>query len=146
MDYSKVAAHEFTMTLNYEAIQYFSGTISGDTPEGFGGEHYDQTPSPLTLPPGITIPTTSVMTTNSTAVTAQTLNNTVSTINNYQNSQGLSNGGQTGIATSQSIGATGTVPPGGIQGTLFPRATANNVTVVANQVNIVGNNNVVIIA
>jgi hypothetical protein len=147
MDYSKVAPHEVTMTLNYEAIQYFSGTISDDTPEGFGTEHYDQTPSPLTLPPGITTPTTSVMTTDSTAITAQTLNNTVTTINNYQNSQGLSNAGQPGIASSQSIGAIGTVPPGGVQGTIFPRVSStNNNIVAATQVNIVGADTKVIVA
>jgi len=39
---------EHTMTVAYEAVQYASGRVSNGTVLGFGGIHYDRTPSPLT--------------------------------------------------------------------------------------------------
>lgn len=39
---------EHTMTVAYEAVQYTSGRVSNGTVLGFGGIHYDRTPSPLT--------------------------------------------------------------------------------------------------
>jgi hypothetical protein len=48
MDYAKISSiHELSMVLTYEAVHYSSGLINSDVPEGFGSEHYDQTPSPL---------------------------------------------------------------------------------------------------
>jgi hypothetical protein len=148
MDYSKTnTAHELAMTLNYEAVNYSTGTITADTPEGFGAEHYDQTPSPLTLPAGVTALKSSAVTTETPTRTLADVNNAVTTINSYQNSQGLSLAGTTGIATTSSIKSTALAGLGGVQGTAFPIAPATNITTVkANQINITGNNNIIFIA
>lgn len=39
---------EHSMTINYEAVQYDSGTVSGGKVMGFQRIHYDSVPSPLT--------------------------------------------------------------------------------------------------
>ena len=147
MDYTKIAAHELAMTLNFEAVHYSTGEISADTPEGFGTEHYDQTPSPLTLPRGVLPLRSSAVTTDPQRGTAQARQNASSTIDNYQNRQDLSIRGTSGIATNNSISSTATAGVGGVQGTVFPitPATDNN-TVQAKAVNITGNNNKVVVA
>jgi hypothetical protein len=43
------------MTVAYEAVQYSRGAIGQDSPAGFGADHYDQTPSPLSLAGGGTV-------------------------------------------------------------------------------------------
>jgi hypothetical protein len=43
---------EHSMTINYEAIHYDSGTISGESVQGFGDLHYDKSPSPLSAAGG----------------------------------------------------------------------------------------------
>lgn len=148
MDYSKTnSAHELTMTLNYEAVHYSTGEISADTPEGFGTEHYDQTPSPLTLPKGVTALKTSAVTTDPQYGSAQARRNANASIDNYQNRQDLSPSGTTGIASARSIASTATSSVGGVQGTAFPIAPATNKnTVAAKAVNITGNNNTVFVA
>jgi hypothetical protein len=144
MDYSKTnTPHELAMTLNYEAVNYSTGEISADTPEGFGTEHYDQTPSPLGP---ISLRSTAV-TTDAQRSTAQARQNASATVDNYQNRQDLSNRGTTGIATANSIASTTTAGVGGVQGTAFPIAQATNKnTVQATAVNITGNNNKVVVA
>lgn len=144
MDYSKTnGAHELAMTLNYEAVHYSTGEISADTPEGFGTEHYDQTPSPL----GLTTLKSSSVTTDAQRGTAQARQNASSAIDNYQNRQDLPVGGTTGIASAKSIASTATSSVGGVQGTAFPIAPATNKnTVAAKAVNITGNNNTVFVA
>ena len=147
MDYSKIAAHELAMTLNYEAVHYSTGEVSADTPEGFGTEHYDQTPSPLTLPPGVTPLRSSSVTTETPSTSAKSLSNAVATVDNYQNRQDLSLSGTSGIATARSISSTATPAVGGVPGTVFPVSPASNkVTVAAKQINITGNNNIIFIA
>lgn len=50
LDYStgnQLAEHN--IQIEYEAVLYDSGTVSADNPQGFGMEHYDTTPSSLTL-------------------------------------------------------------------------------------------------
>lgn len=49
LDYSQNAPVENSMTVMYEAVQYDTGTVSQNSPPGFGTEHYDTVHSPLTL-------------------------------------------------------------------------------------------------
>ena len=49
LDYSQNAPVENNMTLMYEAVQYKTGTVSQNSPPGFGSDHYDTQHSPLTL-------------------------------------------------------------------------------------------------
>jgi hypothetical protein len=52
-DYAATAEPaENSMTLEYEAVQYSSGTVSEGSPKGFATLHYDNTPSPLTVAGG----------------------------------------------------------------------------------------------
>lgn len=143
MDYSKTnTPHELAMTLNYEAVHYSTGEINADAPEGFGTEHYDQTPSPLTLPPGVTVLKNSAVTATPER-SAKSLSNAMATVDNYQNRQDLPNAGTTGIVTTNSIGSRATSSVGGVQGTAFPIApAANKNTVAAKPVNITGNNTI----
>jgi len=46
------AGAECTMTINYEAVTYDMGSISGGKVEGFAQEHYDKSPSPLSAAGG----------------------------------------------------------------------------------------------
>jgi len=148
MDYSKTnTTHELGMTLNYEAVHYSTGTISADTPEGFGTEHYDQTPSPLTLPRGVTPLKSSAVTTEPPRGSLEARRTASATVDNYQNRQDLSNAGTPGIVTSKAISSTATAGIGGVQGTTFPvAASSNKVVVKATQINITGNNNTIFIA
>ncbi len=146
MDYAKTSSpHELTMTLIYEAVHYSSGVINGDVPEGFGLEHYDQTPSPLSLPAGVVLPKTSAVTTETPTATVETLNNRVTTDQNYtQTTQQKPISGQTGIVSTNSLGATATAGVGGIEGTAFPRSSSNNNVTAAKPVNITSKNTVII--
>lgn len=48
VDYSQATGHDNTMQISYEAVAYGSGLVTEGDPEGFGLDHYDKTPSPLT--------------------------------------------------------------------------------------------------
>jgi hypothetical protein len=52
MDYSASEFNENTMTIEYEAVQYSTGTVKKNTPKGFATLHYDAVPSPLSVQGG----------------------------------------------------------------------------------------------
>jgi hypothetical protein len=52
MDYSASEFNDNTMTLEYEAVQYSTGTVRKNTPKGFATLHYDAVPSPLSVQGG----------------------------------------------------------------------------------------------
>jgi hypothetical protein len=52
MDYSANEGAVNTMTLNYEAVHFDTGDVSQGSPPGFGVEHYDTMPSPITISGG----------------------------------------------------------------------------------------------
>ncbi len=126
LDYSQAnATNDFTMKLQCEAVGYGSGMVSDGTVEGFGIEHYDNTPSPLTgIPDPTSLSPTFVNTTNN----SSSLNTIVQQINTYQNTQSLNNAGTKGIINN--LAGTTTQSVNGIQGIAFPiPATANSPTV-----------------
>ena len=49
LDYSQNAPVENNMTVIYESVQYGTGTVSRNSPQGFGGDHYDTVRSPHSL-------------------------------------------------------------------------------------------------
>lgn len=49
LDYAQNALHDNSMKIVYEAVSYDVGKVTPGDPEGFAVEHYDQTPSPLTI-------------------------------------------------------------------------------------------------
>jgi hypothetical protein len=52
MDYSASDFNESTMTLEYEAVKYSTGSCYIGNPKGFATLHYDTVPSPLTIAGG----------------------------------------------------------------------------------------------
>ena len=52
MDYSASEFNESTMSLEYEAVRYTSGSVKYNTPKGFANLHYDTTPSPISVAGG----------------------------------------------------------------------------------------------
>jgi hypothetical protein len=52
VDYSASEFLESTMSLEYEAVRYSSGTVRYNTPKGFANLHYDTVPSPLSVAGG----------------------------------------------------------------------------------------------
>jgi hypothetical protein len=131
VDYTKKETHQFTMGIGYEAVSYAVGNVEQGQPEGFGLEHYDQTPSPLTGLFNLTSASPSfVNNSNMSGNATEFLNNLTTTINSYQNTQALNNGGTSGLLT-------GTVNRGvgGIQNISFPTAiNATNDTIAAAKV------------
>ena len=126
LDYSKSTTHEFTMGIVYEAASYEVGEVSAGNPEGFAMEHYDLTPSPLQgINPDPTIKDPSfVQALDIEAAAPGILNNTINTLNAYQNTKKstapvVSNGVAT-LTTTQTVG--------GLQGITFPQASTSNST------------------
>jgi hypothetical protein len=52
MDYAANDTVQNSMSIIYEAVHYNSGSVSQNNPPGFGVEHYDTIPSPITLAGG----------------------------------------------------------------------------------------------
>lgn len=120
--------HEFTMTLSYEAVAYDTGAVTAGTPEGFGIVHYDNTPSPLFSTPRtnpVALQPSFVQTLNVDAAAPNILNNTIDTINRYQNTQQDITPLISGVTTVSPTKAIG-----GIPGCSFPVAPsfANSTT------------------
>jgi hypothetical protein len=118
VDYAQSGSHDNSMGIAYEAVEYGHGEVSTENVEGFGQEHYDQTPSPLTGG-GYTTSSPSFGNPNNPRINPiEALNNTSTTINTYQNTKPLSNPGEAGLVntviqnTQQGIA--------GIQGISFP--------------------------
>jgi hypothetical protein len=134
LDYSKGTTHEFTMGISYEATSYEVGEVTAGNPEGFAMEHYDLSPSPLSgINPDPTVKNSSfVQTFDIEAAAPGILNNSIETINTYQNTKQsvapvISNGASV-LNTTQSIG--------GLQGIAFPQAKPTSGQTVATQINL----------
>lgn len=128
--------HENSMSVMYEAVSYTTGIVSTDNVEGFGLEHYDVTPSPLTALPGSNNASPTFAGQGTVAKSAvENLNNQVSAINEYQNSTQAT--GSKGTSGLLALDSTQTV--GGLSGFTFPQSSnvANSGTTVANKINII---------
>lgn len=131
LDYSDSKTNDFSMKLKCEAIAYGSGKVSEDAPEGFGIEHYDNTPSPLTGEPDITSMSPSFVNLNP---LENTINTVIQQINTYQNTQQLNIAGTTGIINNLAVTSTPNV--NGLQGIAFPVNNTTNQPTVASLVNL----------
>jgi len=123
LDYSSNKIRELDMKIKCEAISYSSGVVGNGLPEGFSAEHYDNTPSPLSgINPDPSVVNNSILQSDSVnAVAGEILNNTVTTVNTYQNTQQPLNNtnfasGITNLSNVQSIG--------GLAGVVFPQAAS----------------------
>jgi hypothetical protein len=132
LDYASTKVHDNTMTISFEAVSYGAGTVSPETVEGFGLEHYDVTPSPLEgIVDANNLSPSFVSQQNVTRNSAETLNNIVESVNTYQNTQEKSLQGTPGLLSTNS---TQTI--GGIQGITFPVKTAESNVTEAKKVNL----------
>lgn len=127
--YAENTAHEKTMGITYEAVSFKTGKVVVGTPEGFGLEHYDKTPSPLK---GGTIETTSPTFTSSNLSNAESyINNISTTINTYENTQYRPLDGIIGI-----VGSSVTSSVSGVAGIVFPTTQNTIGQVTARAVNL----------
>jgi hypothetical protein len=128
VDYAGTGTHDNTMQLAYEAVQYGNGITTDGSVEGFGTEHYDTTPSPLTgMPADNASPTFSNNLSQSTL--ASFLQNANQTVNTYQNTQQLGVAGQAGLLNN--VGSTAVQGVSGLQGISFPIAPSTTATTTA---------------
>lgn len=133
---SNPISHDNSATIAYEAVSYRAGQVTDGTPEGFGLEHYDKTPSPLTASGGLTSGSPSFVSNVNTQGNAQAfLNNLTATVNGYQNTQDA-----TPVpATAGKIGSllqTAQQGVSGITGISFPTISTVVNTVVASKINL----------
>jgi hypothetical protein len=124
LDSAQPGIHDNQMTLAYEAVSYANGLVSDGTVEGFGAEHYDQTPSPLQAGPTAT--TTSPTFTNNQNIqgnAADFLGNIARQSALYQNASPNTNP----VSSSNFTRAVQTAQQGvsGLQGFAFPTAAQN---------------------
>lgn len=125
VDYAQSGTpHDQSMTLAYEAVEYNVGVVDSQSVTGFGVEHYDNTPSPLTgVAPTTTSPSfndNNNLKNNAEAFYA----NSYQSVNTYQNTQ------QKNIAGSKGLSAVNTSQQGvsGVAGVAFPQSSSVNVT------------------
>ena len=136
VDYSQAGTHDNQMTIQYEAVSYGQGKVESGDPEGFALEHYDLTPSPLK---GVGIDSSASPSfankLDTGGILGETVNNVVTSVNTYQNSQELTPGAPYRNLTD----VYGTATPGfaGVQGVHFPVSKQTSKTVSATQINIV---------
>ena len=165
MNYSDSSPSQNSMTLAYEAVNYNYGNVSRGNPPGFAVDHYDTTPSPLSLAGG---GTATVFGPGGVLAGAETvfgrvasgaafnspldfLNTAIVAINTYQNAKSLNKtnvkGELTAIATkgivnlgrAGSSGFYGNNNTGNITGSGFPiNDSGNQNIVVAKPRNITG--------
>ena len=156
MDYSNTTPHENTMGLAYEAVYYGAGRVQPGDPQGFALEHYDRSPSPLSLAGG----GTSTLFGNAGVIAgasdvfgsvfsgaafespANFIATAIKAVNTYENSKRLTSAGikEEGkniiVKSLNSIATTGITNNGGI---VFPTSNTT-VTTPATSVNLFGNN------
>lgn len=145
MDYSSSNVHENSMTLAYEAVYYGSGIVQPGDPEGFALEHYDRSPSPLSVAGGGTATLFgnggvisgasqvlgSVFSGGAFESPASFISTAIKAVNTYENTKKLTSAGlkQEGqniiIKTLNGVANTGI---SGVNGVAFPQTTVNNTT------------------
>jgi len=90
LSYSDQGVNDFDMKVQFEAVSYSVGSVDSDSPEGFGVEHYDLHPSPLTASGNMAQTeggASFVNSLDSTGLAAGALSAALAQVNTYQNSQ-----------------------------------------------------------
>jgi hypothetical protein len=142
LGYASNEFNDFAMSIAYEAVSYDSGPVNSDNVEGFGVEHYDQTPSPLsaakatafydnTATSNLSPSFANQINTTSASANANTI---TKQINTYQNTQSLGNPGTPGLLNN--IVKTATQGVGGLQGIVFPVAATTTTVTQATPINL----------
>jgi hypothetical protein len=124
LDSAQAGIHDNQMTLAYEAVSYANGLVSDGNVEGFGAEHYDQTPSPLqAAPTGPTTSPTFINNQNIQGNAADFLGNIARQSALYQNASPNTNP-STASNFSRAV-QTAQQGVSGLQGFAFPTAAQN---------------------
>ena len=121
VDYNSVGIHDNTVQIQYEAVSYSSGSVTQGDPEGFGLEHYDQTPSPLQPGKGDLASFSPSFSNQGQDVRKETLNTVIQQVSSYQNTKEKNSVGASGASTL--IGQQTRTSSGGIPDINFPVAT-----------------------
>jgi hypothetical protein len=117
LDYSNNQPSEQSMTIGYEAVAYSTGYVRPGDPPGFAQEHYDRTPSPISLagggtptifgPGGVLAGAEAVFGSLGSGIAFDSPANFISTailaVNTYQNAKKLSSAGTSAELTSIAI-------------------------------------------
>ena len=129
---------ENSMTLAYEAVYYNQGNITAINPPGFGQDHYDQTPSPISLAGGGAVSLFgnagviagavdvfgSVVSGDAFSSPGNLLSTIIKGVNTYQNSKGLTKEGirQEGVQIATgALGELAKPPVSGVPNSVFPK-------------------------
>lgn len=154
LDSSSNQSSEQSMTLAYEAVTYNSGYVQQGNPPGFGQDHYDTLPSPLSLlgggtrtlfgQAGVLAGAEAVFGALGSGRAFESPANFIATaitaVNTYQNAKSLTKQGIKAEATSialKGINNAARIGLSGIQNVTFPTNNPINTT-VATQRNIFG--------
>ena len=140
---------ESSMTIQYEAVQYTSGTVKTNSPKGFATLHYDTAPSPLSIQGG---GTSALFGDGGTLAGIESvfgdvaggstfdspqgfLSTAIKSVNTYNNIKSLSKDGiarELGQVISSPAAIGGIVNTvGGFAGSMFPRAVSTGSSVIA---------------
>ena len=146
MDYANSGVHENTMQLSYEAVTYGQGLVQRGDPEGFALEHYDNSPSPLSVAGGGTATLFgnggvisgasqvlgSIFSGQAFESPLDFISTAIKTVNTYENAKKLTSAGVQAegkkilTQTLNSVAATGL---NGANGVSFPQSTVNSTAV-----------------
>jgi hypothetical protein len=128
VSYSQSGTHDNTIAIQYEAVNYGSGLVTPGDPEGFGLEHYDQTPSSL-IGNVDAAPVSPSFAEQTTTNNASTLNTLVQQTNTYLNTRQKEDVNTSANILSKVTGSPNPAPLNGLQGFQFPETqTTSNVT------------------
>lgn len=157
MDYSQSnGIAENQMSVIYEAVTYDSGNVAQNNPPGFGIEHYDTTPSPISLPgggsrsvfgeggvlAGIEQVTGDIASGTAFESPINFLATAIKAVNTYQNAASLTSVGVQQEITNIAVRGLGAIANAGVSGvynTTFPVNDNNlNGTTVASPISLGG--------
>ena len=151
VDYADGGTMESAMSIQYESVQYSTGTVKNNSPKGFATLHYDVTPSPLSVQGGGTSALFGgggvlagvesifgdIANSNSPLYNSPAgfLSTAIKSVNTYKNFKGLSKDGiasELGQLISSPAAIGGIVNTvGGIAGSIFPKNIPSGDSVVA---------------
>lgn len=138
--YAANGTHDNTIAIQYEAVNYSNGIVTEGDPEGFGFEHYDQSPSSVIG--SVDSAPVSPSFAEQTQLTRQpdTLNILTQQHNTYLNTREQENVNASPNILSMVTRAGTPVPLNGLQGFQFPVSSNTQATTVAKQITINGSN------
>lgn len=134
VSYSQNGTHDNTISIQYEAVNYGSGLVTPGDPEGFGLEHYDQTPSSLIGNIDAAPVSPSFADQPEPTGNASTLNTLVQQTNTYLNTREKADINASANILSKVTGSPSPAPLNGLQGYQFPETQTTSAVTSAKQV------------